>query len=139
MSSFIINKAEFIKCAGALAAVNGKPSQDWDIYDKFKKAYVCNVCSVGNQYHEEFPLDHNDYMDLFREYKDFAATRDRHEVLAWVLSFIQSVMYQIEDDEFYESASCSLYSLYHSVLVGDYKCWGSFDYKESVTREQSGQ
>lgn len=91
MSSFVVNKEEYIKAAGIVAGIaeaknGGSLDRFWiydyerghnmtaaDYYDRFAECYTMNALSVQEQYHDDMPeRDDCDYMDTFTSYKDKA-------------------------------------------------------------------
>lgn len=135
MSSFIISKREFIKCAGAVAAIS-------DLCDKqlvkevFAMAYEANVKSVNLQYNEDTPIDTNEYNALFEDQYAFAKVcGDRQRLMQYVLSFMASVMYQIEDDYCASMTGESFIRLMRDMSAVDSRCWGRFTFKEDTLKE----
>ena len=58
MSSMLIGKVEYIKCAGLLSTLVNEPYIDVDVseelYNYFEESYRYNAQSVAEQYDEEF-------------------------------------------------------------------------------------
>ena len=119
MSSFVVNKSEYIKAAGIVAGIAAARSLwIWD-YEKhrnmmpedyhrvFSECYTMNALSVQEQYHDTEPAtDSRDYMALFKEYmqKAKAATmrpdRLRENILD-LHSFFGCAEYQTEKEPYY--------------------------------------
>ena len=134
MSSFIISKQEYVKCAAAIAAITDLCNKE-EIMDVLIPAYVSNVASVNGQYGENTPMDDNEYNALFEDtYKFVKARNDSQEVIKYVLSFMASVLYQIEDNLRCAIIASDFIRLLRDITTPDSKCWGRFSYKDDVLR-----
>ena len=120
MSSFIINKVEYIKAAGLMYGIEDAKVHKHDYFLKHIRYYFCNcyalnVKSVNLQYGHNIAVDDGEYMDVFEEYKakgrriancdgcgdvkNLGALRKR------LTKFFECVLYQIEDEDCAEYAS----------------------------------
>ena len=119
MSSFVINKFEYVKAAGlmyGIASAERFPHL-WfmkNVYNWFVKAYELNVKSVNEQYHDNSGVDINGYDELFEIYKargkalsfsDYTLGNIRPKLL----NFFDSVLYQIENVEYNKEVSYIFY------------------------------
>lgn len=126
MSSYIIDKKEFIKAAGLVAGLaetlGGRVDRIWiydyetgrnstaeDYYRKFVACYKMNALSVIEQYRGDevgAPAnDTNEYKKEFKEYQQYGKsigyTRENlKEVVLELRQFFHSALYQTENDNF---------------------------------------
>ena len=130
MSSFVINKASYIKCAGLFAALadckdyyrdpvfrvwNKRTNNTYnaaDIRADFERLYAINAAAVAEQYNDDtLAADSNDYRaDFDRIYSEIKSRWNARDSLEnrrvlkitfyGVIRFFQSVQYQIEGDEY---------------------------------------
>ena len=134
MSSFTISKQEYIKCAGALAAISDISLKN-EIVKVFREAYESNVESVNKQYKDFSPADEEEYSKAFEDSYAFALSqKDPQTVMQYVLSFMMSSMYQIEDKFEAMKTGTAFIDILRKAATKEYKCWGSFDYKEDVLK-----
>ena len=117
MSSYVINKREFIKAAGIMCGFEeGKryPHKYFieTVKARFVKCYELNVDSVAEQYGEESGCyDGSEYNNTFEEYRtkgralyhNFMRVDDVRVGVKFILPrmmvFFRSVLYQIENEE----------------------------------------
>lgn len=120
MSSFIIDKVEYIKAAGLMYGIEDAKVHKHDYFLSHVRYYFCNcyalnVKSVNLQYGDNNAVDDREYMDVFEEYKakgrriancegcgdvkNLGALRKR------LTKFFECVLYQIEDEDCAEYAS----------------------------------
>ena len=108
MSSFVVNKSEYIKAAGIVSGlaelyadrygtthriwiydyVTGRNMTAEDYYRNFTECYTMNALSVQEQYNDDEPeTDDDDYMELFNEYRTKAKriTNDRAKMQEVIL------------------------------------------------------
>ena len=154
MSSFVIEKREYIKAAGAIAGIveassrginevyiydhqAGRKMTEADFYNRFVECYEMNAISVQEQYPmDELCTDSNDYMTEFKEYKKIgrrAAFDDRklREIIFNLRDFLKSVEYQTEKEAYY----FKMKMLFNEILVQligllyphECECWGDFN------------
>jgi hypothetical protein len=119
MSSFVINKFEYVKAAGLMYGIASaeRYPHTWflnNVYNWFVKAYELNVASVNEQYHDNSGVDGNSYDELFEVYKEKGRVlrcRDYHlrNIRPKLLNFFDSVLYQIENMEFNKEVSFIFY------------------------------
>lgn len=74
MSSFIIDKVEFIKAAGLMYGIEESKRDKHKYFlevcrKEFEHAYALNVISVNEQYHENEMPDERKYDDVFEAYR----------------------------------------------------------------------
>lgn len=116
MSSFVIDKIEFVKAAGLMYGIeeSKRYSHRWwleRVRGWFVDAYRMNVSSVAEQYGEEDEGDTEpDYDETFEEYRKKGyriwsadgwgnVPLTRKELRNSLMKFFQSVCYQVENDE----------------------------------------
>ena len=123
MSSFVIDKKQYMKAAGYIAGV-AKELKLWiynfganrnmipEDYKKFFAAcYKMNALSVAIQYNDPEPeKDINTYDDIFNEYMEYgkrdAITLDHlKENIIELHSFFNSALYQVETPEYFNKMS----------------------------------
>lgn len=124
MSSFVISKIEYIKCAGLVAGLtrNNKFARgDGEIYDRFSLFYVLNAESVQEQYEEEeCETDNREYRDEFQKCKNFAMrSRNKALLIKGISHFMRSVLYQVEDMEKSEKIARDFVFYLGSMLESD--------------------
>ena len=152
MSSYIIDKKSYIRCAGAIAGlsatlheplwiynhVENRNFNDNDYYNLFKWAYEANYKSVCWQYHDDKePLDTKDYKADFEEYKKIGKQAIYHnlrtELVKEIATFFRSIKYQIEEDNLSAKVSCYLnivlVEIVNKTVLYDRntECWGNFE------------
>ena len=144
MSSFVMDKKQFIKAAGLCAGladcqnVFGPVLRLWnysesrvylpeDYYKAFVWLYRLNAISVQKQYNDiEIDNDPEDYKELFNEYKAKAKRRymsgsagDRETLInaIWTFkNFVDCLLYQVEDPECETKIKGFVYRLEHMLL-----------------------
>lgn len=123
MSSFIIDKIEYVKAAGLMYGYEEAKKSDAHRYflegvrAEFEHAYTLNVASVNEQYGEATLPDESTYDDEFEAYrkkgvlirnegyesdciirKKVADVMSREKFRCYMMNFFHSVLYQIEND-----------------------------------------
>lgn len=137
MSSFVINKSEFVKAAGLMYGIETSKRANAHKYflenvrKNFVKCYELNVDSVNEQYGDESGKDVLDYDCIFERYCKIGerVKCGLHEGMTFeelrinLMHFFRSVLYQIENKEmsqfvaafFFECTSklfdCELYAV----------------------------
>ena len=145
MSSFIINKKEYIKAAGLVCGVascskyGGSPTFCANVKKQFEHIYKLNVYSWCEQYDEDIAEDTCDYESVFNEYKalgrriymgcESKVSLDmlRHSLI----KFFGSITYQIENEDANMEAASYLFvcveMLYQDKTDDVDGFWGSID------------
>lgn len=127
MSSYVINKNEYVKAAGIMYGVE-KSSRFPHTYfldvvrKKFNELYILNEKSVSIQYKEESCPDECEYIDIFWEYAEKSKQMlidNRKELTFNMMIFFNSILYQIEDEEMHMKASDFLYMCIRKLLEFD--------------------
>lgn len=153
MSSFVINKAEYIKAAGLLAGIAEGSARGvhslWiydfttrrnmiaeDYYRVFADCYEKNDLSVMEQYNDpDREADPNEYLDEFEAYKRKGIYLWAHDKIYTIIpalnQFFQSALYQTEKPE-YNWAMELLFGRIIRALLNltspeDSGCWGDLD------------
>lgn len=123
MSSFVIDKIEYVKAAGLMYGIESVKTNKHVlfmncVYDKFCWCYNINVESVSEQYDEDQSYDNNKYLDVFKEYAKKGAgifygvnPKIRMPMLKiCLMKFFNSVLYQIENEEMNQSVKAFFYT-----------------------------
>lgn len=147
MSSFIIDRKEYIKAAGLMCGFEEakRHSHKWfidNVRQEFEHAYALNVISVNEQYGDNEVPDENRYDDVFEAYRKMGTligndgyasdngiiyekvqdVIDKATFRLQIFSFFNSVLYQIENDAAYRTVAALFYTcldkLYESDLRG---------------------
>lgn len=118
MSSFVIDKKEYVKAAGIMYGFESAKRDAHKYFvdtirARFNDVYKWNVMSVAKQYGEEPTYDANEYDDVFEKYKTIGRKAYRasfdvmplNELRVRLWSFFRSSLYQIEDDTLSAKAS----------------------------------
>lgn len=130
MSSFVINKREYVKAAGLMYGIEASKNHPHKYFlDNVRRAfdlcYELNVDSVNKQYGDENGKDASSYDDLFAKYCKIGNLvgcgiydgMTFEELRINLMKFIRSVSYQIEDDEMNRSV-CAFFFECTSKLFG---------------------
>lgn len=159
MSSFIVDKREFVKAAGLMCGFEqgkGRDSHKWfidHVREQFVNAYRLNVMSFNEQYGESIKEDDKDYDEEFEAYRKMGAliqtegygsddgiffekvadVMDKATFRRSMWQFFDSVLYQIENDDAHCTVSELFYTclkrLYESDLRGIDGWWGEIELK----------
>lgn len=159
MSSYVIGKINYIRCAGAIVGMsegfyrdplwvyNHRDNRNFNEDDYktiFTWLYEANAKSVQLQYDDDTcESDTNDYSTDFEEYKKIGKQAVYHgtenHLVKEIAKFFSSIKYQIEDDDLSRKVSCYL----NIILVAlaektvlensDVTCWGEFKLEKPDT------
>lgn len=108
MSSYVIDKKEYIKAAGLvrgyeLAKSNSHVYLIEHVYDWFARCYQLNVASVNEQYDTDDTSDNEEYRDVFEEYTQYGiriySTPAREKLAYSLWKFFRSAIYQIDNEQ----------------------------------------
>lgn len=116
MSSFVINKIEFVKAAGLMFGIEESKPHSFryfleNVRDNFTQVFEFNALSVAEQYHDDEPYkDELTYDSTFEEYRRKGRTiwtldssrtcpMNKKELRNALTDFFHSVLYQIENRE----------------------------------------
>lgn len=155
MSSFVIDKVEYIKCAGLLAGLLAKDRWsgcDEEIRNRFSHYYELNAKSVQEQYNDkECQADGNEYIDQFNQCKSLALEYSRRKdgkdpmlLIKGIQLFMRSVLYQTENDEasgemardFTFNLGCLIDHYVHREL--ELHWWGEVDLDSLTPKPEKG-
>lgn len=141
MSSFIIDKREYVRCAGMMHGILDKfmeasASFKFGLYDRMVDVYMCNVKSFNLQYDTNEEPEKEGYRDEYDEYRNRGYMMDAGETIKMffnIMKFFRSADYQIEDDEclikaesiFWDCTSVLVSNIFQS-MGNDITC-GEFD------------
>ena len=123
MSSYIVNKREFVKAAGLMCGYeeSKRYSHRWfidNVRKEFEHAYALNVISVNEQYGDNVEPETDEYDEVFESYRKMGAliqregyastngviftkvadVMDKRAFRRSMWNFFNSVLYQIEND-----------------------------------------
>lgn len=156
MSSYVIRKEEYIKCAGIIAGIktikrdfwlydfkHNRNSTEEDIYDAFVEMYQKNVLSVCKQYGADDVYDAKDYRAAYKESferaRDYARKKiyeaSERELLVMVNDFFSCVLYQVEDAAAHDEIiyyQARVISVLVDRLIPHESSWGSIDIEDTV-------
>ena len=145
MSSFIINKKEYIKAAGLVCGVAScskygcSPVFCANVKKQFEHIYKLNVYSWCEQYDEDIEKDTRDYESVFNKYKELGMriyigleSKMSLDALRYsLIKFFGSITYQIENEDANMEASSYLFAcvetLYQDKTDNIDGFWGSID------------
>ena len=113
MSSFVINKREYVKAAGLMYGIEASKNLPHKYFldhvrENFVKCYELNVDSVNEQYGNESGKDFSDYDYEFEQYCKIGEHiwwyglyngMTFKELRINLMEFFRSVLYQIENEE----------------------------------------
>lgn len=132
MSSFIVDKKEFIKAAGLMHGIESadRHPHTWfldHVKEMFEECYNLNVKSVSKQYHTRYKADKEAYDDLFIEYSKkgryiwlgFNEKIDRTKLRYILINFFSCVDYQIEDEKMSDRANAIFYQCIYKLFAHD--------------------
>lgn len=135
MSSFVIDKREYMKAAGLMHGIATSKDHPWkyfveNVKARFERLYELNVKSVCKQYRREFDgLDECEYQEVFKKYSsiakkvwsakpsDLKSLQKREKIRAQLIYFFSCVDYQIEDQEMIKEARSIMFVCLDSYLV----------------------
>ena len=145
MSSFVVDKSEFVKAAGLMYGIE-RAKRDSHLYflenvrKEFVKAYELNVASVNEQYHDDCMPDGASYDTLFEEYKKkgedvynstIFGRDDLRKVRNGLFTFFRSVLYQIENEEMSKEVSSFFFDCLSKLYEREYRSvdgwWGEIE------------
>lgn len=156
MSSFIIDKVEYVKAAGLMYGIESakRDTHRWfleNVRKEFEHIYALNVISVNEQYEENYAPEEESYDEVFEAYRkkgelignDGYASKDGiiYEQVEGVMTkrdlrirlwhFFRSVLYQIENDAAHRMAAAWFFicigKLYESDLRSVDGWWGEVE------------
>lgn len=145
MSSFVINKKEYIKAAGLMCGVascskyGGNPVFCANVKKQFERIYKLNVYSWCEQYDEDITEDTCDYEGVFNDYKSLGRriymgcvkNMSLDKLRRSLLKFFSSITYQIENEDANMEAASYLFPcvemLYQDKADDVVGFWGSID------------
>ena len=163
MSSFIVDKREFIKAAGLMCGYEEAKRDSHQYFldvcrKEFEHAYALNVISVNEQYGDFAEPETESYDDVFEAYRKKGAliqregyasdngiiftkvedVMDKRTFARSMWNFFNSVLYQIEDDAANRAVSAWFYTcigkLYEDDLRSIEGWWGEIELKDELTK-----
>lgn len=146
MSSFIIDKMEYVRCAGMMHGIldqfrEANEMFKLKVYDMMVDVYMCNVKSFNLQYdtnEEPEKEGYRDEYDIYRKMGSGLDAGDTRKMFFNIVKFFRSADYQIEDDEcsteagriFWDCTSVLASNIFRSMADG--MTWGEFDVMKEV-------
>jgi hypothetical protein len=146
MSSFVVNKSEFVKAAGLMYGMESAKRHKHiyfmeNVRKDFEKAYLMNVDSVNEQYGDDMQPDSASYDTYFDKYSKIGKSiyayymlgepHKFNELRPQLMTFFSSVLYQIENEEMSKEVSSIFYrcirKLYDKELEGVEGWWGTIE------------
>lgn len=146
MSSFIIDKSEYVRCAGMMHGILDQFSEvdtmfKRELYDSMVNVYMHNLKSFNLQYGTNEKPEKDGYMyeyDIYRKIGSGLDADETRKMFFNIIKFFRSAHYQIEDDECLIKAE-SIFWNCTSVLVsnvfrgmGNDITWGEFDVRKEM-------
>lgn len=127
MSSFVVDKSEFMKAAGlmyGIEAAKGVKAHKWfldHVRERFVECYELNAQSVDEQYNEVSATDTESYDDVFKQYGQigieiglgYSKRCDLKALRFKLWKFFNSVLYQTENEE----ANTRMASFFYTCLT----------------------
>lgn len=140
MSSFIIDKWEYMKMAGAIAGIchdfGSCGMTEDDIIDSAERIYMENVKSVNMQYGTNIEPDRKKYIKEYNTAYNGTRWADigfQMMVENNIIGFLRSVMYQIENEECAKKVSveiCEIVFAMNRAIGVDNGMWGQFNVRK---------
>ncbi len=156
MSSFVIDKKEYIKAAGLMCGFEEakRDPHKWfidNVRQQFEHAYALNVASVCERYDDEVMPDEENYDDVFEAYRKMGAlirtegytssngiifsktkeVMDKSTFRRSMFKFFNCVLYQIENDAAHRAVAELFYrcldKLYEDDLRSVNGWWGEIE------------
>ena len=149
MSSFVIEKKEYVKAAGLVAGI-AESKEIWfysykvqrnrkaeDYYNDFVECFEMNALSVQEQYKDsDAEFDSNTYMDTFQEYKKIGKKacfnyRDIVPIAVKLTDFFSSAIYQTEKESYMYKMQMFFNAISTKLFMAAYphecECWGDLN------------
>jgi len=154
MSSFIVDKREFIKAAGLMCGYESakRDSHKWFVDNcrkEFEHCYALNVVSVNEQYGDNELPEEDSFDDVFEAYRKEGAliytegygsgiiatkvkdVMDKRAFRRSMWNFFNSVLYQIENKACQRSVSAWFYTCLNKLYVDETRSvegwWGEIE------------
>ena len=149
MSSFVIDKREYMKAAGMMHGIASSAKLPWEYFTenvkaRFTRLYELNEKSVCEQYKRPFEgLDECEYQEVFDKYSSLGKSiwsdkknlQTRKNLRAQLINFFRCVEYQIENCEMLQEARSTLYVCQDHFLteidreyIESVRCWGKITF-----------
>ena len=136
MSSYVVDKKEFVKCAGLMHGIeNAKRSKHIYFVDNvrnwFEQAYEMNVKSVNEQYRDNMQPDGLKYDTLFNQYSRKGESiytsalfgeNELKKIRPCIMSFFNSVLYQIENEDMHKEVAAMFYECTRKLFDKEVSC-----------------
>lgn len=125
MSSFVVEKIEFVKAAGLMYGFE-ESKREKHLYflnvvkEKFLECWRNNIESVCEQYDDDESIyaDDDNYDEVFEKYRKLGAKifmginapMTRREFAFSMMSFFNSVLYQVENDDLHDKCAAFFFT-----------------------------
>jgi hypothetical protein len=140
MSSFTIDKKEYIKAAGLLYGIEAAKTNNnkWyldHLYNDFVRCYELNLASVNERYDENIKPNKNEYLGVFEEYKKkgnklYFSTKKK-ELANGLWFFFRSALYQTDNGAMAQEMGAIFFrcvsKLFESDIYNSVSWWGEID------------
>ena len=141
MSSYTIDKQEYIKLAGLLYGHEAK-KKHCDIHrwylerirEQMERCYILNLASVNKQYHDHEKADKNTYDEVFEEYVNLGKRIKDKELLKIARDFFACADYQTDDRKFSKEMHDWFFIVLKRLLPAG-EGWGEINVDESQLNE----
>lgn len=138
MSSYIIDKQDYVRMAGAVAGIcmaarcPDRETIDRILYDT-EEVYKANVRSYNIQYGVDEKCDNVVNDKLYYEYRNYTYCLPKErkmELMMDIIEFMRSILYQIEDEKLYDMArfrlTQMLFMMHNALYHDSTDFWGKF-------------
>ena len=149
MSSFIIDRKEYVKAAGLMYGIEESKRDSHRYFlercrNEFHHAYLLNVVSVNAQYGDNAAPDEGAYDELFERYRKLGCKIYGDTFLPFglqqlrprLMNFFQSVLYQIEDETCHRTVAAWFYTctvkLYEREIRSVEGWWGDVELEDDL-------
>ena len=145
MSSFIIDKIEYIRCAGMVHGIldafrDVSATFKSSLHSQMTEVYECNVKSFNLQYGKHVVPEEEEYTNEYEAYRMKGFLLDagqQRDMFFKIIHFFNSASYQIEDEkcsaqaaEVFWNITCGLISFIFRTEIRKQTNWGEFEVKK---------
>lgn len=144
MSSFVVDKIEFVKAAGLMYGIEESKCEPHRYFlqtvrAEFVNAYDLNVDSVNEQYGDDASKDTCTYDDEFEKYRKIGGMiwggtyckMKKNELRLRLWNFFRSVLYQIECDNYHDIVGAFFFECISKLYESDVRAiegwWGEIE------------
>ena len=151
MSSYIIDKEDYVRMAGAIAGIcmaskyPDRETIDSILFDT-EEVYQANVRSYNIQYGVDEKCDNVVYDKLYYEYMNYTYCLPKErkmELMMEIIEFIRSILYQIDDEKLYDMARFRLtemiFMMHRAIYPDSTGFWGKFNLDLNCDKHKGGK